>query len=501
MKKNLLKMPILNPFPESGIKGKSTFELKGWKGLIYSLRIKIEGENKMIKNTNETILKNIPEAEVILRKLRDKAVELEKEKKLNINTMEKLIGEAIGQFSKIVLGMSGELLSNLEVEKKNEYCECGFKLVTTKKNALTRILSMFGHIPVTRDELFCRRCHKGYGVIDKIIGIYGDHRITKGMTELITYMAQLVPSFERASEAIKKLLKIEVSAKQIQVVSEEVGKEVFDKEKAEAKEAFERPEKAAPQEVSVNRKEGRLYIITDGSQVNTRVEDENGTTWKEMKLGLIFCDKDVIKRSDESHIITKKEYVSFFGSANEFKKFVFAAAARAGYGKMKEVIVVGDGAQWIWNMCEELFPDAVQILDFYHMSENTHKYAKFIYPEDEISRKIWVNQVLDAVKSGKVEQAIKLVEQKKIEKIPDGVTNLYTYITNNRERIDYKFYKEKGYYIGSGAIESANKMVIQQRMKQSGMRWSINGGQYIAALRTKHESNCWDKVVNVIYAS
>ena len=72
----------------------------------------------MINNTNETILKNIPEAEVILRKLRDEAVKLEKEKKLNINTMEKLMGEAIGQFSKVVLGMSGELLSNLEVEKK-----------------------------------------------------------------------------------------------------------------------------------------------------------------------------------------------------------------------------------------------------------------------------------------------------------------------------------------------------------------------------------------------
>lgn len=72
----------------------------------------------MIKNTNETIIKNIPEAEVIIRKLRDDAVKLEKEKKLNINTMEKLIGEAICQFSKVVLGMSGELLSNLEVEKK-----------------------------------------------------------------------------------------------------------------------------------------------------------------------------------------------------------------------------------------------------------------------------------------------------------------------------------------------------------------------------------------------
>jgi len=338
-------------------------------------------------------------------------------------------------------------------------------------------------------------------VIDTIIGIYGDHRITKGMIETITYVAQLVPSFERASETIKKLCKINVSAKQIQIISEEVGKEVFVKDKAEAKKAFEKPEEAAPQELPKYRKEGRLYILTDGSQVNTRVEDENGSTWKEMKLGLIFCDKDVIRRGDGSHTITKKEYVCYFGSAEEFKKFVFAAAAKAGYGKIEEIVVIGDGAQWIWKMCEELFPDAVQILDFYHMSENTHKYAKFIYPDNEVTRKIWANKVLDSLNTGKIEEAINLVKENKVDKAPDGVVNLYTYITNNRGRINYKFYKDNDYYIGSGAIESANKMVIQQRMKQSGMRWSINGGQYIAALRTKYESNRWDEVVDVIDAS
>jgi hypothetical protein len=321
------------------------------------------------------------------------------------------------------------------------------------------------------------------------------------MTETITYMAQLVPSFERASEAIKKRLNIEVSAKQIQIVSEEVGKEVFEKEKAQAKKAYEKPEEAAPQELPKNRKDGRLYILTDGSQVNTRVEDENGTTWKEMNLGLIFCDKDVIQRSDGSQIITKKEYVSYFGSVEEFKKILFAASARAGYGKIKEVVVLGDGAPWIWNMCEEIFPDATQILDFYHMSENTHKYAKLIYPEDEVNRKTWTNKVLDKLRNGKIEEALKLVEEKNVNKVPDGVVNLHTYILKNRERINYKYYKDNGYYIGSGAIESANKMVIQQRMKQSGMRWSINGGQYIAALRTKHESNLWNEVVDLVYAS
>lgn len=299
---------------------------------------------------------------------------------------------------------------------------------------------------------------------------------------------------------MKKLLKVEVSPTQIQIVSEEIGKKVFEAEMSEAQNAYDKPEVAAPQELPKYRKDGRLYILTDGSQVNTRVEDVSGSTWREMKLGLIFCDKDVIKRGDGSHTITKKEYVSYFGSVHEFKKIVFAAAVRAGYGKIKEVVVVGDGAPWIWNMCEELFPDAVQILDFYHFSENTNNYAKAIYSEDEIGRKKWVKEVLEAVVDGKIDQVIKYIGEKKDDKLPDHVVNLYTYIMNNRQRIDYKTYKDKGYYIGSGAIESANKMVIQQRMKQSGMRWSIQGGQYIAALRTKHESGLWDDVVRAISA-
>ena len=248
------------------------------------------------------------------------------------------------------------------------------------------------------------------------------------------------------------------------------------------------------------RKAGKLYIFTDGLQVNTRVEDENGSTWREMKLGLIFYDKDTIKRADGSGIITKKEYISYFGSVIEFKKFLFAAACRAGYGKITEVVLIGDGAQWIWNMCEELFPDAVQILDYYHLSENVNDYAKFIYPQDEIARRIWVNKVLDSVMEGKVEEAIKIVEEKRMAKTPKGVGNLYTYITNNQDRINYKAYKDKGCYIGSGAIEGSNKTVIQHRMNQSGMRWGMDGGQYIAALRAKYESGLWNSVEATITA-
>lgn len=454
----------------------------------------------MIKNVNEIVTQNIGEMECIIKEYAKEALELEKQGKLTVNSIEKIAGITISMMIRLILSMTGALLSNIDIGKREVHCECGKKMASSKKNALTRVLSIFGYIPVTRDTFFCRRCRKGYGIIDKELEIYGKHRMTKEMVETIAYVAQLVPSFERASEAMNKLLKVDVSPTQIQIVSEEVGEKVFQSDMSEAEEIYEKPEVSAPQELPRHRKYGRLYILTDGSQVNTRIKDTDGLTWKEMKLGLVFCDKDVIRRGDGSHTIAKKEYVSYLGSVSEFKKLVFAAAVRAGYGKIKEVVVVGDGAQWIWNMCEELFPDAVRILDFYHLSENVHDYSRAIYPQDEVNRKKWVNQVLDAVTNGKVCEAIKLVEQKKDESVPDNTVNLYTYFMNNQKRIDYKAYKDNGYYIGSGAIESANKMVIQQRMKQSGMRWSIHGGQYIAALRTKHESGLWDDIMSVVNA-
>jgi hypothetical protein len=451
----------------------------------------------MIKNTNSILSQNIKKAECILKEFSSKVEEMEGRGNLTINSMEDLLGVMYAQLKGMGLAVTGDYFSNMELEEVDEYCSCGKRLVKVKENSLTRIQSIFGYIPIEKDMVFCRRCRKGYGVIDKEIEIYGGHRITKGMTERLAYMGQLLP-FERGKEVLEKLTKVEVSASLVELVSEEIGKEIFDKEMHEAKQSWEKPEESAPQELSRYRKEARLYLMTDGLQVNTHIEDENGSTWKEMKLGLVFCDKDVIKKGKDSHVITRKEYVSYFGGVEEFKKVLFAAAIRAGYGKIAEVVVVGDGAAWIWNMCEELFPDAVQILDFYHLSENTHNYSKLLYTEDEIGRKKWVKDVLDAVTTGKVDEAIKYVEARKLKKVPDGVVNLYTYLINNRDCIDYKVYKEKGYYIGSGAIESGNKMVIQQRMKQSGMRWSVSGGQYIAVLRTKYESNNWEDVKAVV---
>lgn len=116
------------------------------------------------------------------------------------------------------------------------------------------------------------------------------------------------------------------------------------------------------------------------------------------------------------------------------------------------------------------------------------------YPDNEIKMKGWAKDALDRIDKGLVDEVLEGLPDLDNVKLPAQVTNLKVYIENNRGRIDYRRYKLRGYYIGSGAIESGDKLVIQQRMKQSGMRWGISEGQYIVVLRAKYASSQWYKV-------
>ena len=80
-------------------------------------------------------------------------------------------------------------------------------------------------------------------------------------------------------------------------------------------------------------------------------------------------------------------------------------------------------------------------------------------------------------------------------KLPSGVVNLATYIENNKNKMDYRLYESNGWFVGSGAIESSNKIVAQRRLKQAGMRWSVPGAQFVLSLRAKFESGLWNSVV------
>jgi arabinogalactan endo-1,4-beta-galactosidase len=150
-------------------------------------------------------------------------------------------------------------------------------------------------------------------------------------------------------------------------------------------------------------------------------------------------------------------------------------------------------------MGNELFPDALQILDLYHLKENIYAYAKYKFAHNEKEYVPWAESFIDMIEKGKADDALQLLPEN--EKTPTNVVNLRTYIENNINKVNYPDYKERGYFIGSGAIESANKVILQRRLKQAGMRWSVGGAQSVLSLRSKVESGLWDCEVKPLLIS
>ena len=313
------------------------------------------------------------------------------------------------------------------------------------------------------------------------------------------FWAQNQCSYQAAEEALFRSRKIRINDDTIRLITNTIGELVFKKDCEDAETAYNRMT-TGKLSFPYN-KSGVLYIETDGTSINTRYKDNDGSTWRENKLGVVFSSDNIYswhnKRGELQHQIQKKEYVSCIGSVEEFQKHLLACALRNGYGNYKETVILSDGAAWIRNMKEVLFPDAQQILDFYHLCENVYKFAKDIYNMDESLYKPWSERVCKELKESlyrDVLQELDGMDKKQKEK---STINLHGYISNNINNIDYVSYLKKGYFIGSGAIESANKTVLQKRMKQAGMRWNISSAQSLLTLRTKYESGLWCKDVEI----
>jgi len=333
--------------------------------------------------------------------------------------------------------------------------------------------------------------------LDELLGIDKlPFKMTKLVMLEVAYYGQMMNSYGESSRELYRRLGYPISASLIRDVTIFVGNLVYQNDLKTALETQNNIVNSVP---NVKEKiKGELYIMMDGAALNTRIEDKNGSTWRENKLGMSFASINIIKRGvseKNGNTITKKEYTAFIGSSEDFKKFVYQIAINQGYGLYKTVIVLGDGATWIRTMCEEIFPDAIQILDKFHLEENIYNFAKYIFKNDEDKYKPLAKMIINYIMEDKVSKALLEIEKHSKVKLPSGVVNLKTYINNNIDKINYKEYKAKGFMIGSGPIESGNKTILQRRLKQAGMRWSVETAQPVLSLRAKVESGLYNSEV------
>ena len=308
----------------------------------------------------------------------------------------------------------------------------------------------------------------------------------------VAYWAQNQGSYQEAEDAFLRAYQIKINDDTIRQVANYIGSIIFHEDCKQANSAFGKLNSGKLRFPS-RKKKGVLYIETDGATLNTRSKDEEGSSWRENKLGIVFSSDNIYtwtnKKGEEQRQINKREYVAYIGSASDFKKHLLSCALKNGYGQYEKTILISDGATWIRNMREELFPDSQQILDFYHLCENVNTYAKHLYGSEPQQYADWANETCAMLKKSRWQDVLNDLDNRK--KPSNCPVDLYGYITNNIPNIDYVSYLDEGYFIGSGAIESGNKSVLQQRLKQAGMRWNVQTAQYLLTLRAKYKSGLW----------
>ena len=347
-------------------------------------------------------------------------------------------------------------------------CSCG-GVSKFKNHYSKRIVSLCGETTVVRSYYHCRSCGTGYVPLDATLGL--DSGCTSvGVRTKLGRLAAMLP-FEDVSLELQELCGIVLSGDTVWRVAESMGKRIKSERQQREQEVFsgdvEVPD-VAP---------GRLYIGIDGAHVPM-----NDGTYHEAKCGIVY---QTVQEGEKTKISNAK-YTATLQRTEAFGDQVYALAFDQGVENARDLACLGDGAVWIWNSFSHHYPDAIQILDYYHATEHLDDVAKAWYGEGSEKAKCWLEaRELDLL-SDCVEDVIKSIrswhpvedKDKDIRRVELG------YFEKNKHRMLYATFKQNGYHIGSGLVESACKMIVTQRLKQSGMRWSEPGAESIAHLRS-----------------
>jgi len=299
----------------------------------------------------------------------------------------------------------------------------------------------------------------------------------------LVYIGQL-DCYERGSEIANYLMNVQTNDTAIYRLTDKVG--------SMSQALIEKEDTRNPIELAA---EDKLYVQCDGSMLLTREEG-----WKEVKLGRIFKSSSILPETLERQWIRESEYVAHLGSHYEFENKMSRLIDDVYVKRGDDIIFIGDGAKWQWNWIKAEYPKAVRILDFYHAMEHVGKYLNTVI-RSKNNIKTYMQKIGGILKRKGVKSMMNYIQKipNNTKKKKEEFEKLKAYIENNKDKMDYPMYIKKGYLIGSGAIESAHRTVLQKRMKQSGQRWSKNGLKNMINIRVLKMSGYWNKIEELIY--
>ena len=364
-------------------------------------------------------------------------------------------------------------------------CACGYPakyLGLRSKPVLTAV----GEARCLRPYYWCEHCHQGQFPMDVDLDIE-DTELSPGVRRMMAAVGHEA-AFDQGREQLKLLAGLTVTTKAVERTAETIGEDIERRQQQERQRALQ-----LELPIPIGPRIPILYVEMDGTGIPVVRKETEGRAGKqdgqpahtrEAKLGCLFTQTTVDEEGYPIRDEASTTYVGTIESAEEFGRRLYAEAWRRGWARAAKKVVLGDGAEWIWNQADLHFPDATQIVDLYHAREHLWDLSAKLYPSDSPAQRRWVMVRKDKLDDGRIEALVRSLRSVATSH-PELAEEIHTeanYFEGNKERMRYPEFRKQGLFVGSGVIEAGCKTVLG-RLKRSGMFWTVRGANAIIALR------------------
>jgi hypothetical protein len=358
--------------------------------------------------------------------------------------------------------------------------------------------TVLGPVTIRRAWYRCAACRHGLAPRDAELGVAGTS-LSPGLTAMNDIAAAAGP-FAKAAGLLEHLAGIPLTVKRVERAAEASGA-------AQAAGIRERSALIAGRKLvpmPPSPAPDKLYGAIDGTGVTMTAKETAGREGKgedgrartrEVKLAVFFTQDELDDGGYPVRDPGSCSYIATFEPAAVFSDMVKAEGIRRGADHVRQLTILGDGAAWIWNIATARFPEATQIVDLFHAREHLHSLTRSLEFMLLDRKDEWLAARLEDLDYGYIEGIEAAVREYPLEGVKkDEVERELGYFLNNAPRMRYKWFRSRGLFVGSGVVESGCKAVIGQRLKLSGMRWTVTGAGAIAALRCQQASRPEDRI-------
>jgi hypothetical protein len=379
-------------------------------------------------------------------------------------------------------------------------CACGTRMVSRGLKG-KELLTILGPVPYLRSAFLCPTCGKRRFPADEALDVVETTR-SPGLRRMMA-RAGSQSTFKEAAEDLKVYAGVRVSAKDVERVAEGIGKEI-EAWTAHENEARQHDQGTAPTANTVP----ILYVSCDGTGVPMTATEVAGRKGKqpdgsaktrEAKLGCVFTQTTI---DEEGRPVRDPDSTTFIGSITAAESFgwdLWHEASRRGLDTAGRVVVLGDGAEWIRTLTEMHFPGVTQIVDLYHAREHVASLAKLLHSDNDARRQQYRIRWWYDLDAGNVEKIVReataLLPDEQSQARKSAETEI-AYLRKNAKRMRYALFRHQHLFVGSGVMEAGCKTLVGQRLKRSGMEWSVPGANAIIALRCLTQSHRFDEYWN-----